>query len=80
MVANPPYGERIGELDEAGGVLPAAGIGAEKTLGGLDCFFFTGDLRLSWSVSSQPQDAAVQRAAGMPFVRVPHGGGSNRNI
>ena len=46
MVANPPYGERMGRTDELAAFYPALGDALKKRFPGWRCFFFTADLRL----------------------------------
>jgi putative N6-adenine-specific DNA methylase len=54
MVANPPYGERIGELDELAAFYPQLGSALKRHWAGWNCFFFTGDLRLPRLVGLKP--------------------------
>lgn len=54
MVANPPYGERIGELDELAAFYPQLGSALKKHWAGWNCFFFTADLRLPKLVGLRP--------------------------
>ncbi len=46
MVANPPYGERIGEREELAAFYPKLGDALKKRFAGWRCYFFTSDLRL----------------------------------
>lgn len=46
MVANPPYGERIGEQDELAAFYPLLGSALKKHWAGWTCYFFTADMRL----------------------------------
>ena len=46
MVANPPYGERIGERDELASFYPKLGDALKQRFTGWRCYFFTSDLRL----------------------------------
>jgi putative N6-adenine-specific DNA methylase len=46
MVANPPYGERIGEQDELAAFYPQLGSALKKNWAGWHCYFFTADLRM----------------------------------
>ena len=46
MVANPPYGERIGSADELAAFYPKLGDALKKKFGGWNCFFFTADMRM----------------------------------
>ena len=46
MVANPPYGERIGEAEELARFYPKLGDALKKNFAGWNCFFFTADRRM----------------------------------
>jgi putative N6-adenine-specific DNA methylase len=46
MVMNPPYGERMGSLDELGRFYPKLGDSLKKRFAGWRCYVFTADLRL----------------------------------
>jgi putative N6-adenine-specific DNA methylase len=46
MIANPPYGERIGEAEELARFYPKLGDALKKNFAGWDCFFFTADRRM----------------------------------
>ena len=46
MVANPPYGERIGSADELAAFYPKLGDALKKKFASWNCFFFTADLRM----------------------------------
>jgi 23S rRNA (guanine2445-N2)-methyltransferase len=46
MVANPPYGERMGSLDELAAFYPKLGDALKKNFAGWRCYIFTADLRL----------------------------------
>jgi putative N6-adenine-specific DNA methylase len=46
MIANPPYGERIGSKDELAAFYPKLGNALKKNFAGWRCHFFTADLRL----------------------------------
>ena len=54
LVANPPYGERIGEQDELAVFYPQLGSALKKHWAGWNCFFFTADLRLPKLVGLKP--------------------------
>ena len=54
MVANPPYGERIGSADELAALYPKLGDALKKNFAGWNCFFFTADLRLAKLIRLQP--------------------------
>ncbi len=46
MVANPPYGERISELDELAAFYPKLGSALKRKFAGWNCYLLTADLRL----------------------------------
>ena len=46
MIANPPYGERLGEDAELAAFYPRLGDALKKRYAGWDCFFITGDRRM----------------------------------
>ncbi len=46
MVANPPYGERIGEADALAAFYPKLGDALKKRFAGWRCHFITGDRRM----------------------------------
>jgi len=54
MVANPPYGERIGSADELAAFYPKLGDALKKRFAGWNCFFFTADQRLAKLIRLQP--------------------------
>ena len=54
LVANPPYGERIGEQDELAAFYPRLGAALKRHWAGWNCFFFTADLRLPKLVGLKP--------------------------
>ena len=54
LVANLPYGERMGELDELAGLYPKLGDALKKKFTGWRCHFFTADLRLPKLIHLQP--------------------------
>ena len=54
MLANPPYGERIGEQDELAAFYPQLGAALKRNWSGWNCFFFTADLRLPKLVGLRP--------------------------
>jgi putative N6-adenine-specific DNA methylase len=47
MIANPPYGERIGSSEELARFYPRLGDALKKRFAGWRCHFFTADLRLA---------------------------------
>jgi putative N6-adenine-specific DNA methylase len=54
MVANPPYGERMGSADELALFYPKLGDALKKNFAGWRCFFFTADMRLPKLIRLQP--------------------------
>jgi putative N6-adenine-specific DNA methylase len=54
MVANPPYGERIGSADELAAFYPQLGDALKKRFAGWRCHVFTADLRLPKLIRLQP--------------------------
>ena len=46
MVANPPYGERLSELDELATFYPELGSALKRKFAGWNCYLFTADSRL----------------------------------
>jgi putative N6-adenine-specific DNA methylase len=54
MVANPPYGERIGSEAELAAFYPKLGDALKKSFAGWRCHFFTADLRLPKLIRLQP--------------------------
>jgi len=46
LVANPPYGERIGSAEELAAFYPKLGDALKKKFAGWNCFFFTADRRM----------------------------------
>jgi putative N6-adenine-specific DNA methylase len=54
MVANPPYGERLGSDEELAAFYPRLGDALKKRFAGWRCFFFTADLRLPKLIRLQP--------------------------
>ncbi len=54
LLANPPYGERIGEQDELAVFYPRLGTALKRHWAGWTCFFFTADLRLPKLVGLKP--------------------------
>ncbi len=46
MIANPPYGERIGESEELARFYPKLGDALKQNFAGWSCFFFTADRRM----------------------------------
>ena len=54
MVANLPYGERIGSAEELAAMYPKLGDALKKTLRRLELLFFTADLRMAKLIRLQP--------------------------
>ena len=54
MVANPPYGERIGTAEELASFYPKLGDALKKKFAGWRCYFFTADLRLPKLIRLEP--------------------------
>ncbi len=54
MVANPPYGERIGSAEELAAFYPKLGDALKKRFAGWRCHVFTADLRLPKLIRLQP--------------------------
>lgn len=59
MVANPPYGERIGEADELARFYPKLGDALKKNFAGWNCFFFTADRRMEKLIRLSPARRTV---------------------
>jgi putative N6-adenine-specific DNA methylase len=54
MVMNPPYGERMGSLDELARFYPRLGDALKKRFAGWRCYVFTADLRLPKLIRLEP--------------------------
>jgi putative N6-adenine-specific DNA methylase len=54
MVANPPYGERLGSADELAAFYPKLGDALKKRFAGWRCYLFTADLRLPKLIRLEP--------------------------
>jgi putative N6-adenine-specific DNA methylase len=54
LLANPPYGERIGSTEELAAFYPKLGDALKKKFAGWNCFFLTADLRLPKLIRLQP--------------------------
>lgn len=54
MIANPPYGERMGSADELARFYPRLGDSLKKRFAGWRCYVFTADLRLPKLIRLQP--------------------------
>jgi putative N6-adenine-specific DNA methylase len=54
LVANPPYGERIGSPEQLAALYPKLGDAFKKRFAGWNCFLFTADMRLPKLIRLQP--------------------------
>jgi putative N6-adenine-specific DNA methylase len=54
MIANPPYGERLGSKDELAAFYPQLGSALKKNYAGWRCHFFTADQRMPKLLRLQP--------------------------
>ena len=54
MIANPPYGERMGSLDELALFYPKLGDALKQRFAGWRCYLFTADLRLPKLIRLSP--------------------------
>jgi putative N6-adenine-specific DNA methylase len=54
MIANPPYGERMGSLDELALFYPKLGDALKRRFTGWRCYLFTADLRLPKLIRLSP--------------------------
>lgn len=54
LLANPPYGERLGEADELAALYPQLGTALKRHWAGWSCFFITADLRLPKLLGLKP--------------------------
>jgi len=54
LLANPPYGERMGSADELARFYPLLGDTLKKNFAGWRCYLFTADLRLPKLIRLQP--------------------------
>ena len=54
LIANPPYGERMGSAEELARFYPRLGDALKKSFAGWRCFLFTADLRLPKLIRLQP--------------------------
>jgi len=54
MVMNPPYGERMGSLEELARFYPKLGDSLKKRFAGWRCYVFTADLRLPKLIRLEP--------------------------
>jgi putative N6-adenine-specific DNA methylase len=54
LIANPPYGERMGSADELARFYPRLGDALKKNFAGWRCYLFTADLRLPKLIRLEP--------------------------
>ncbi|MFY9315158.1 MAG: THUMP domain-containing protein [Burkholderiales bacterium] len=54
MIANPPYGERLGSKDELAAFYPKLGTALKRSFPGWRCHFFTADLRMPKLLRLEP--------------------------
>ncbi|MDR2000124.1 MAG: THUMP domain-containing protein [Zoogloeaceae bacterium] len=54
LVCNPPYGERLGELDELAAFYPKLGDALKRRFAGWDCWFLSADTRLPKLIGLKP--------------------------
>ena len=54
LIANPPYGERLGELDELAAFYPKLGTALKRNFAGWDCWFLSADTRLPKLIGLKP--------------------------
>ena len=54
MIANPPYGERMGSPEARAAFYPKLGDALKKRFAGWRCYFFTADLRMPKLIRLQP--------------------------
>jgi len=59
MIANPPYGERIGEAESLARFYPKLGDALKRNFAGWNCFFFTADRRMEKLVRLQTSRRTV---------------------
>jgi putative N6-adenine-specific DNA methylase len=55
MIANPPYGERLGDNDELAAFYPKLGDALKKRFAGWDCWLLSADTRLPKLIGLQPK-------------------------
>ena len=80
MIANPPYGERIGSKEELAAFYPKLGDALKRNFAGWRCYIFTADLRLrNWCACSRRAACrSTARARGCAPVQFVIVAGSNR--
>jgi putative N6-adenine-specific DNA methylase len=54
MITNPPYGERLGNLDDLALFYPKLGDALKQRFAGWRCYLFTADLRLPKLIRLSP--------------------------
>ena len=54
LIANPPYGERIGEVEALAALYPQLGAVLKQRFAGWNCFFFSADTRLPKGLGLKP--------------------------
>jgi putative N6-adenine-specific DNA methylase len=54
LIANPPYGERMGSAEDLARFYPQLGDALKKNFAGWRCYLFTADLRLPKLIRLQP--------------------------
>jgi len=59
MIANPPYGERIGEAEALARFYPKLGDALKRNFVGWNCYFFTADRRMEKLIRLQPSRRTV---------------------
>jgi putative N6-adenine-specific DNA methylase len=55
LIANPPYGERLGEADELAAFYPLLGNALKKSFAGWDCWLLSADTRLPKLIGLKPK-------------------------
>jgi len=55
LIANPPYGERLGEAAELAAFYPKLGDALKKNFAGWDCWFLSADTRLPKLIGLKPK-------------------------
>ena len=55
LLANPPYGERLGEADELAAFYPLLGNALKKNFAGWDCWLLSADTRLPKLIGLKPK-------------------------
>jgi putative N6-adenine-specific DNA methylase len=59
MIANPPYGERIGESEELSRFYPKLGDALKRNFAGWNCYYFTADRRMEKLIRLQTSRRTV---------------------